>query len=346
MKYMKKKSIDIEQFIKDYQIKNAPVMLYDLKQLRVNVDRILEFKFKYNIEFVFPVKSFPNHKILQFFYDCGFVFDVANENEFAMIKDIIKEDTLISCNGVDVISKKKNYNNIIYNLNSISSLNNNGFYNGVRINSYKNRKTDFSKFWIDINKINLVPNKEDVISISFHFYDENKLKNLKYIFNDTKKCLDRFENLKYINFGGNWDVLNYNYFEKQLVEIRKNIDSNFKIIFEVGENWFDNCGYLIAKVIGENEIANKKKFYINAVKDSVAKWFVLRPINLKYEDNNNYITIISGCSCYEKDVFSVLNKSVSLSMNEKVVFLGLNGYSYAWCKEFNGSLAPEVIFYD
>lgn len=107
MKYMKKKSIDIEQFIKDYQIKNATVMLYDLKQLRVNVDRILEFKFKYNIEFVFPVKSFPNHKILQFFYDCGFGFDVANENEFAMIKDIIKEDTLISCNGVDVISKKK-----------------------------------------------------------------------------------------------------------------------------------------------------------------------------------------------------------------------------------------------
>lgn len=346
MKFMKKKSIDIEQFIKDYQIKNAPVMLYDLKQLRVNVDRILKFKFKYNIEFVFPVKSFPNHKILQFFYDCGFGFDIANENEFAMIKDIIKEDTLISCNGVDIISKKKNYNNIIYNLNSISSLNNSDFYNGVRINSYKKRKTDFSKFGININKINLVPNKEDVISISFHFYDENKLKKLKYIFKNTKKCLDRFENLKYINFGGNWDVLNYNHFEKQLVEIRKNIDSNFKIIFEVGENWFDNCGYLIAKVIGKNEIANKKIFYINAVKDSVAKWSVLRPINLKYEDNNNYITIISGSSCYEKDVFSVLNKSVNLSINEKVVFLGLNGYSYAWCKEFNGSLAPEVIFYD
>ncbi len=343
---MKKKNIDIEQFIKDYQIKNVPAMVYDLKQLRSNIDRILKFKFKYNIEFVFPVKAFPNHKILQFFYDCGFGFDVANENEFALIEDIIKKDTLISCNGVDIISKKKKYNNIIYNLNSISSLNNGNFYNGIRINSYKKMKTDFSKFGIDINKTNLITNKEDIVSIGFHFYDENKLKKLKFIFKNTKKCFDEFKNLKYVNFGGNWNVLNYHLFEKQLVEIRKNIDSNIKIIFEVGENWFDNCGYLITKVIGINEISNKKIFYINAVKDSVAKWSVLKPINLKYEKDNNYVTIISGCSCYEKDVFSVLNKSVNLSMDDKVVFVGLNGYSYAWCKEFNGSISPEVIFYD
>ena len=342
---MKKKSINIEQFINDYQIKNVPVMLYDLKQLKINVDRILKFKLKYNIEFVFPVKSFPHHRILQFFYDCGFGFDVANENEFILIKGIIKEDTLISCNGVDIISRKKNYNNMIYNMNSISSLNDRNFYNGIRINSYKKRKTEFSKFGIDVNNIALVP-KNDIISISFHFYEENKSKKLKYILKNIRKCIDRFENLKYINFGGNWNVLDHNQFEKEIIEIRKNIDSNIKIIFEIGENWFDNCGYLITKVIGENEIQNKKIFYINAVKDCVAKWSVLKPINLKYKKNNDYITIISGCSCYEKDVFKVIAKSVNLSISDKVIFLGLNGYSYAWCKEFNGSFAPEVIFYD
>lgn len=342
---MKKKNISIEQFIGDYSVKDSPVMIYDLKQLKVNINQVLEFKTKYNIELVFPVKSFPNHKILQLFYDYGFGFDIANENEFFMLKDIIKKDTLISCNGVDVISKKKIYNNIIYNLNSISFLNDGDFYNGIRINPYKKAKDGFSKFGIDVNKINLVP-KKDIISISFHFYEKSKSKKLQYILKNAKKCVDRFENVKYINFGGNWDILNYNQFEDQLVEIRKNIDDSIKVIFEVGEHWFDNCGYLLAKIIGKNEILNKKIFYINAIKDSIAKWSVLKPINLKYENEDNFVTIISGCSCYEKDVFSVLNKSVNLSINDKIVFVGLNGYSYAWCKEFNGSFVPEVVFYD
>ena len=180
MNFMKKKNINIEQFIKEYPIKNSPVMLYDLKQLKININQILKLKFKYNLELIFPVKSFPNHKILQFFFDCGFGFDVANENEFFMIKDIIKKNTLISCNGVDIISKKKNYNNIIYNLNSISYLDDSELYNGIRINPYKKAKDGFSKFGIDINGINLVPIK-NIISISFHFYEKNQAKKLKYI---------------------------------------------------------------------------------------------------------------------------------------------------------------------
>ena len=188
--------------------------------------------------------------------------------------------------------------------------------------------------------------KKDIISLSFHFYAKNKSKKLKCILKNIVKYIDRFEKLKYINFGGNWDVLNYEQFENYLVEIRKSIDNNIKIIFEVGEYWFDNCGYLLAKIVGKNESSNKKIFYINAIKDSVAKWSVLKPINLKYEKSDNYVTIISGCSCYEKDVFSVLNKSVDLSINDKIIFIGLNGYSYAWCKEFNGSSVPEVVFYD
>ena len=345
MKFMKKKNIEIKQFLDDYQPKNVPVMIYDLKQLKINIDQILKFKNKYNIEFIFPVKSFPNYKILQFFYDNGFGFDIANENEFSLIKNIIGENTIISYNGVNEISEKKKYNNIIYNINSVESFNEKKFYNGIRINPYKKGKNAFSRFGIEIGKIMLVPN-DNIISLSFHFYDENNMKKLKYILKNIKKYFGKFKKLKYINFGGNWNVLDYKQFENQLIEIRKNIDNNIKIIFEVGENWFENCGYLITKVINKNEIANKKILYINAVKESVAKWSVLKPINLNYEINSNYITIISGCSCYEKDVFDVLDKDVKISINDKIIFKGLNGYSYAWCKEFNGSLAPEVIFYD
>ena len=135
-------------------------------------------------------------------------------------------------------------------------------------------------------------------------------------------------------------------FEKIIIKARKFIDKNIKIVFEVGENWFDNCGYLITKVIAKNKIDNKKIVYINAVKDSVAKWSVLKPINLNVGKHKNDVYIISGNSCYEKDVFSVVRGEIDLSLNDKIVFIGLNGYSYAWCKEFNGSDVPEVIFYE
>ncbi|MBQ7140080.1 MAG: hypothetical protein IJO32_01095 [Bacilli bacterium] len=340
---MKKK--DINDLIKNYQVNESPLMLYDLSQLKLNIQKLLFLKTKYNVEFLFPVKAFPEYKVLKLFFDFGFGYDIANENEFNTIDKIINKDTLISFNGTPTISNKKEYNNIIYNLNSLNELTNKTFYNGIRINTYIKNKTEFSKFGIPIEKIKSINNKK-IKSISFHFYEENKKKKLKHILNFARKCITIFKNLDYINFGGNWDVIDVSNFERNIIEIRKYIDNKIKIIFEVGENWFENCGYLVTKVISTNEISNKKIFYINAGKDSVAKWSVLKPVNLEYEKEDKFTYIISGNSCYEKDIFTVTNKKVNISINDKIVFVGLNGYSYAWCKEFNGSNSPEVIFYE
>ena len=338
---MIKKSI--KEIIDEYNIKNSCLMLYDLNKLSENVNNVIYLKEKYNVEFIFPVKSFPNSRVLKLFCNYEFGFDIANENEYILVKDIIKDNTLLSFNGISIQSKKSN-NNVIYNMNTLEDVSKD-YYNGVRINTYFNKKTEFSRFGISLKKIHET-NTSNIRSISFHFYDDDKAKKLKHIKKMLAKCVDIFPNLNYINLGGNWNIIDLEKFEKTIIEARKFIDKKIKIIFEVGENWFDNCGYLITKVVGKNEVNNKKIIYINAIKDSVAKWSVLKPINLSIKKQSKNVCIISGNSCYEKDIFSVINGEINLSINDKIVFIGLNGYSYAWCKDFNGSNVPEVIFYE
>ncbi len=338
---MKKKSI--EKFIDEFKVNNSCIMLYDLNKLKENINNIIYLKEKYNVEFIFPVKAFPNIKVLKLFYNYGFGFDIANENEYNLIKEFINDKTLLSFNGVSAQTKKLNHN-AIYNINTLEDISKD-YYNGIRINAYIKTRNEFSRFGISIQKLHKL-NVSNIKSISFHFYEENKTKKIKHIKKMLIKCENIFTHLNYINLGGNWNIVDVKNFEKIMVESRKFIDKKIKIIFEVGENWFDNCGYLITKVVGKNEIDNKKIIYINAIKDSVAKWSVLKPIHLNVRNEENDISIISGNSCYERDIFSVVRGNFDLSVNDKIVFIGLNGYSYAWCKEFNGSDKPEVIFYE
>lgn len=211
----------------------------------------------------------------------NFGFDVANCNEYDFIKKYVK-NSIISFNGIDCDYGELDSKNIICYLNTTNNINNKQ-YNGLRINP-TNNKTIFSKFGVTIDelmKANLDNNK--IKSLCFHFYEENKLKKQKIICQLYKKIKMEFPNLQNIDIGGNWNVLNKKELEEILINLRKNIDYNIKIYLEIGENWFNNCGYLLAKIIDINYVKNKKIFYINAVRESVAKWSVLKPINLSFK---------------------------------------------------------------
>lgn len=338
------KSQNIEQFLKENKTCEGPMMIYDLKQLEINIKNVIEYEKKYNIKFLFPVKSFPEKKIIKLFAKYNFGFDVANNNEYNFIKKYAK-DNIISFSGINCDCENLNSKNIFYYLNTTNNLNNKQF-NGLRINPSQN-KTFFSKFGITIEeliKANFDCNK--IKSLGFHFYEDNKQKKQKVICQLYKKIKMIFPNLESIDIGGNWDVLDTKQLEETLICLRKKIDYNIKIFLEVGENWFNNCGYLLAKIIDINNVRNKKIYYINAVRECVAKWSVLKPINLRLGNKKNKVYIISGCSCYEKDVFYISQNKINLDIGDTVIFSGLNGYSYAWKKEFNGSEVPEVVFYE
>lgn len=339
---MKKENIN--SFLENLKIKDKSILVYDINKLKSNIESTLFLRDKYNIKFLFPIKSFPNNNIIKVFNSYGFGFDIANEEEYKLIDNYITDKTIISINGINdnfVLDDKKN--NVLNNLNSFNNKINN--YNAVRINTYLKNKLSFSRFGINYGELYKL-NKSKIKSISIHFYDDNKNEKIKYLFPLIIKCIQFFPNLEYFDFGGTWDILNLQQMEKMIKSLRKIIPSNICIVFEVGENWFKNVGYLVAKVYDINYISNKKIISINAVKDCVAKWSILKPINIKKTKNKKIVNIIFGNSCYEKDVFCVLSDDYDFKLGDKIIFEGLNGYSYAWITEFNGSLLPEVIFYE
>lgn len=342
---MKEKSINKK--LESYSSNDECIMFYDLIKLQGFIDDVKYLKSKYNVEFLFPIKSFPNEKIIKLFYKNNFGFDIANENEYNMIKNMIDDNIIISYNGIKLekLPLKKNYNKLIYNANSIADIKSNYFCNGIRINTYNKKSDDFSKFGISLKNLDNI-DFDRIKSISFHFYEEDKNKKVKMLLKYISKLINKFHNLEYINFGGNWNILDVPSLEKKIKIIRDSIDTNIKLLFEPGESWFNSCGYLVTSVIGKNQVGNKKIIYINAIKDSVAKWSVLTPINLNLGNCDGCSYIISGCSCYEKDVFSIIKKNINVSVGDKIIFAGLNGYSYAWVKTFNGSNPPKVVFYE
>ena len=339
------KNQNIEQFLEKYNDYKIPIMFYDLSQLEYNIKNVIEFEKKYNVKFLFPVKSFPHEKIIKIFAKYNFGYDVANNNEYSFIKEYIK-DNFVSFNGINYNIEKVDTKNVIYYLNSLSATAKIEKFNGLRINPSIRHKS-FSKFGITIEELKKIHNNyNNIESISFHFYEDNKYKKQKIICQLYRKVKKNFPNLKYINIGGNWDVLDKKKLEENLIYFRKNIDNNIKIFLEIGENWFENCGYLFTKIVAYNNVTNKKIYYVDAVKESIAKWSVLKPLNLNLKHEDGLIYIIAGSSCYEKDVFYVSQNRIDLNIGDVVVFKGLNGYSYAWNKEFNGSKKPEVIFYE
>ena len=89
---------EFKNYIQSIHI-DEPIIIYNLNILKDNIQKILELSNKYNIQFMFPVKSFPNKKIIQIFKEYNFGFDIANFNELSIISDIINNKTLVSCTG-------------------------------------------------------------------------------------------------------------------------------------------------------------------------------------------------------------------------------------------------------
>ena len=336
---------EFKNYIQSIHI-DEPIIIYNLNILKNNIQKILELSNKYNIQFMFPVKSFPNKKIIQIFKEYNFGFDIANFNELSIISDIINNKTLVSCTGPYLGSlinlKKIKLKKVIFNANSIYQLNHKT--NGIRLNITKNSNfQNFSHFGME----DILNNKDKLLNIeSIHIHLDNisYKKKIKLIEQNIDKILTKFPNLKYFNIGGCWEI-DFNFLENLFQQLRLKIPYNIKILIEIGENWTNNIGYLITKVIDINQIKDKKIIYVNASKDCHAKWSQLKLWQVE-KTSCREKSIFCGMSCYEKDILAFSLNYNNFQIGDKVIFQGINGYSYSWLCQFNGSAKAEVIFYE
>lgn len=294
-----------------------PTLIYDINMIKENINYYNDLKKEFKIDYLFPVKAFPNKKILEIFKKNCFGFDVSNKNELSLIDD--KKGTFIMySDSTNEIQNK----------------------NGIRINIYGEHIkshfgiTDDSRKSYEIVHLHVAESKNK-------FVLEEMIKNIRTI---------NYDDVKILNIGGGYEELSYQQLRDFIYKIKTIIPKTVKLILEPGSIWFKNSGYLVTKVKKINNLRNIKYVYLNASKELHSKWSIPKIYYVESSEGNslnniqNYV--FCGSTCYEKDIFCTYKSKIDIKENTKIIFNEIESYSYSWNSSFNGIEKAEVYFYE
>ena len=244
-------------------IKKDRFLYFSKKNIEANLLYYLDLNIK-NLEFAFPIKTFPHKDVIEIFDKYNFNFDVSNENEMKLIEKYKKK--CFYSDPTDVLKDRKSLRLNIRNTHSHFGKN----YDGET----------YEKYHVHISSPKTEKVRDAII---------NQLSKLNY--NDTK----------YLNIGGGYEQLSYLEILQFLKKIRNIIPENIKIVIEAGSLWFKNSGFLVGRITNINNVRGVKFVFLNISRELHAKWS--KPIYINTNvGNNDYI--ICGNTCYEKDLFA------------------------------------------
>lgn len=315
---------------------NKAFVEFDLEKLEENVDEIKR-KCK-NVIFIFPVKCCTNDKVLELMNKKIWGFDVSNASEYNLIKNLNLESKFISVTGplsYTLIDK----DNIHVTVNNLE------FYKdglGIRINF--NNNSNFEESHFGVNPLDISDAiKSNVEYIHFHNSDKRTIKKCEYIIEEIKNLLSVFPNIKYLNIGGHLEDLKKEEGIKYINNVRKIVPSKIKLIVEVGDFLFKNCGTLYTEVVDSKIVNGKQIVILNFSKMANQRW--VYPILKKEQLKNKieYDTTFYGCSCCEVDTF-LETRCKRYYIGEKLIFSNISPYSYEWNNSFNGVNKIDFFF--
>lgn len=296
---------------------NGPTLVYETNKIKENIDYYNGLKKEFELDYLFPVKAFPNSKILSIFKAKGFGFDVSNRNELKLIDD--KKGVFLMYS--DPTNKIKNKN-------------------GIRINIYgKYIKSHFGDI-VDGNKSYEIVHLH-VAESKNKFVLEEILKSIRTV---------NYTNVKILNIGGGYEELSYQQLRNFISKVKLFIPKSVKLIMEPGSIWFKNSGYLITRVTNINNLRNIKYVYLSASKVLHLNWSVPKIYYVELPKKNilnkmqNFV--FCGSTCYEKDIFCTYKSKINIKENTKIIFSEIESYSYSWNSSFNGIAKAKVYFYE
>lgn len=257
---LKKKNNIIEQLKK---IQSNLCLYYSLNRIEDNIRYYQDLPIE-NLNYVFPVKAFPNEKIMDLFNKYNFYYDASNPKEDQIVKKY-KIKVFYS----DPTRKLVNNSSIRLNIAGVSS--------------HFGKEYDEKSY--------------EIYHIHLSHPKTNQLKNT--IINELKKL--NYKKTKYLNIGGGYDKLSYLELKNYLEQIRKVVPKKVTILLEAGSLWFKDTGYLITKIEHIENIRGLKFVYLNACRTLHSKWSIPNYMNIN-KGKEEYI--ICGASCDEKDLFA------------------------------------------
>lgn len=314
---------------------NTTFVEFNLNTLEKNINELKE-KCK-DVEFLFPVKCCTNRKVLNIVEKLGLGFDVSNQEEYRLIKKYDLKEKFISASG-PLSFTLLNQQNVHVVVNNIELYDSNV---GIRVNFNDSNEFEESHFGTNIQSIN--ENIRNTVEyIHFHNSDKRTIDKCNSIKNQIKNIIKNFPNIKYLNIGGHLEDLTKEQGIKYINEVREIVPTNIKLIVEVGDFLFKNCGKLYTRVVDSKINENKQIIILNFSKMANQRW--VYPELIEQQNNNcqEYETIFYGCSCCEVDIF-LEARCKKYNIGEFISFSNISPYSYEWNNSFNG--VKKIKFY-
>jgi diaminopimelate decarboxylase len=340
--------MSLEKFIFDLAKQNeTPAMVWDLSLVKKRIKLLTDTLKKYDVDFIFPVKSFPDNKVLGMFAKFGFGFDCSNQNEIGLVKKYKKSKIsitgplakTISCNNVDYFD--------IDSSNQVPKIGN----FGIRFNFNNQNGFAPSRFGVGaISELYVLYDKYDQNMKGIHIHisdDKQQKKKIPDILNAYKNILNK---LDYINIGGSWSEFSISELERIIKELREFINIKTKIILEAGDFWFNGAGHIIASVIDTKELFDKK-FHIFL---DISKTLHCGSSTPKYKENlsdekhstRKRRVFFFGATCAENDFIDTDLISDGFKIGDKIHLMSITCYAAALNHSFNGIPKIKVLFYE
>jgi diaminopimelate decarboxylase len=324
----------------------TPYVIWDLKELKEILKCVVVLAKRYNVQLLFPVKAFPNKKVLSVFSKFGFGFDCSNKYELKLVTGL-DEKAVISVTG-PMLSKSCAASATYIDVdseNQLSGIDHNKNF-GIRLNFNKQNGFAPSRFGIsDIDSLKTYHAKfgNRIRGIHLHITDtkDNKFKIPKIL----RKCAKILSQLDYVNIGGSYDEFSLSEVENLIKGIRK--FTNTQILLEMGGWYFKDIGKLYAKIIEIKPMfENRKHITLNVSKHIHCSW-----ANMVYKSNASasayekqmYRVYFFGPTCAENDFIETIDTMDEFRIGDILEFSGISCYSYGFNNSFNG--IPKIKHY-
>lgn len=301
---------------------NTPCFTVAVKDLQGNAMTLRRIASKFNVRLLFPVKAFPNEKLIHLVAPYVDGFHVSSAAEYSLVKSYSKE---IWYYGNPPKGVKTDY--------VIQEKAKKGSNFVLRLNTESIHRRFPSRF--GLTQISNAKPKGILVHLSFQ-----KLGLSHYLtFLKSLKSYLKFNKLNpsIINLGGGLKELNLSEISTLFFETRKTLGNDLSIYFEPGQLWTWGILNLHTRILSEQN----KVLVVDASTFAHLKWslpFVASTGKIKYQ--------IYGNSPHENDFICTARLNPQdIKQNKILVLNGVSSYSVAWNTEFAGVPKAKIEFY-
>tara|TARA_R110000868_G_scaffold117600_16_gene312625 strand:- start:7897 stop:8970 length:1074 start_codon:yes stop_codon:yes gene_type:complete len=338
---------------------NGPKVFIDLKSIK---DRFLEIKdmAPANLDFIFPVKSFPHSTFLHAIAPIISGFEFSNQNEFNLIKEVLSPDTTNLASNFFNHESERSFlkGNFCYDIGYLDQIDDLAPDSAISLRLkpplelYQGEKT---RFGLNAEEIQSLASQDKlckrVISLHFHLgFERTTLQDIK---STIEMCLSYrekyFSNLTSINIGGGITTLS----KQDLVDLFAYISNiDLKFVMEAGRYFTENACYGVGQILSLRERPHGIDILTDLSRECHLKWAWPKSFNILNTKPNQQKTKSSktiqifGNTAFEGDTLlsATPERELSFSKGDHIVVDNVSGYSIAWNHSFNGVPAAKIIF--